>query len=243
MKNYSVEFYKSRTDSLISAKEIVPFIIENFAPKSVLDVGCGTGEFLYVFTQFGVNDIIGVDGEWVPKSMLKIPENNFKAIDLNKHFDLSRKFDLVISLEVAEHLRPESAKGFVNSLIKHSDIILFSAAIPYQGGVNHFNEQWPEYWAKIFKDFNYLPLDILRELIWDNPKVSYWYKQNAIFYIKEDLIKDNEFLRVKFEQKKNSPLNLVHPELFIKNMKEKKFFQKMLTKIQSKISSFFKNNS
>jgi len=238
MKKYSAEFYKSRTDSLISAKEIVPFIIQHFAPKSVLDVGCGTGEFLYVFSQFGVNDIIGIDGEWVPKSMLRIPENNFRAIDLNKPFDLSRKFDLVISLEVAEHLRPESAKDFVNSLVKHSEIILFSAAIPFQGGVNHFNEQWPEYWAKIFKDFDYLPLDILRESIWDNPKVSYWYKQNAIFYIKEDLIKNNEFLKVKFEQKKNSPLNLVHPELFIKNTKEKNFFQRIFTKFQSKIGSF-----
>jgi 2-polyprenyl-3-methyl-5-hydroxy-6-metoxy-1,4-benzoquinol methylase len=60
--------------------------------------------------------------------------------------DLEKEFDLVVSLEVAEHLPASAADQFVNTLVKHGKKILFSAAIPGQGGQDHLNEQWPDYW-------------------------------------------------------------------------------------------------
>ena len=39
----------------------------------------------------------------------------------------------------------------VATITKHGDAVLFSAAIPGQGGQDHLNEQWPEYWQKKFE--------------------------------------------------------------------------------------------
>lgn len=77
-------------------------------------------------------------------------------------FGPRRNFDLAVSLQVAEHLPPSSAKGFIDSLAKLAPVVLFSAAIPLQAGAEHLNEQWPEYWAALFKTHDYLPIDCIR---------------------------------------------------------------------------------
>lgn len=181
---------------------VVPIIMSLLNPKSVLDVGCGTGTWLKVFNEFhNINDILGLDGSYLDKNQLVIDSKYFKEIDLRAGFNLQRSFDVLICLEVAEHLPEESADNFVDSLCKHADNIIFSAAIPGQGGQNHINEQWPEYWAKKFEEHGYYFHDLIRPYIWNDERVDWWYKQN-IFYI----------------NKKNDPkpyyTSLVHPELF-----------------------------
>lgn len=103
-----------------------------------------------VFKEFGVEDIYGVDGEWINMKMLKIPEERFSKIDLREPFRLERYFDLVMSLEVAKHLPIECAGYFVDSLVSLGQVILFSAAVPFQGGDEHINEQWPYFLDQIF---------------------------------------------------------------------------------------------
>ncbi len=165
---------------------IVPYIIEKLKPKSVVDVGCGIGTFLKVFNDFGVKDYLGIDGEWVNIQLLNkyIEENNFKVLNLEEEFQLERKFDLAISLEVAEHLKPDSADIFVRNLVKLSDVIVFSAAFPGQGGQNHLNEQWPTYWAEKFNQHGYAFLDYLRPVFWNNKDIYSWYKQNMFLVVK-----------------------------------------------------------
>src|SRR5271165_3642324 len=90
---------------------------------------------------------------------------------------MERQFDLAISLEVAEHLDSKYASSFVAALLKSSPVVCFSAAIPFQDGVNHVNEQWPDYWARLFASHDYLAIDCIREKIWDNEKVELWYAQ------------------------------------------------------------------
>ena len=63
--------------------------------------------------------------------------------DLAQPLQIDRRFDLALSLEVAEHLPPECGSEFVQTLTDLSSVILFSAAIPFQGGTDHLNEQWP----------------------------------------------------------------------------------------------------
>jgi SAM-dependent methyltransferase len=185
--------------------------MEKFHPLSVLDVGCGIGTWLAVFKENGVKEYFGIDGDYVDKKLLRsyLEEENFQAVNLEKSFDLERKFDLVISLEVAEHISMDSAKVFVDSLCRHSNNIVFSAAIPGQGGQNHLNEQWPQYWVDLFKANSFYCYDIFRKEIWDYTEVDWWYKQNIIVFTKGD-IKDLQFTPVI--------QSLVHPSNFLQKL-------------------------
>src|SRR5690606_16087480 len=130
--------------NLIAPSIIAPYVFKEVRPKSVVDVGCGLGTFLRAFKDLGVKDVYGLDGPWVRRDLLYkyIEEGEFEEADLEKPIEVTRRFDLAISLEVAEHLSEARADGFVADLGKLSDNILFSAAIPGQGGDHHINEQW-----------------------------------------------------------------------------------------------------
>ncbi len=201
MKKSSIPYiHTSIIHNRNAARVILPEIFKLIEPNSVLDVGCGLGTWLSVCNELGVNDYLGLDGNFIDKNQLVIPHTNFRDTDLTKHFYLNRNFSLVICLEVAEHLPESSADFFVESLTKHSNKILFSAAVPNQGGQNHINEQWPSYWQRKFERHGYYFHDIIRPIIWNNQKVEWWYKQNIFLLTKE---KSNDVI-----------LNCYHPECF-----------------------------
>jgi SAM-dependent methyltransferase len=165
-----------------SAQVVVPMVYELVRPASVLDVGCATGTWLSEWSNAGVPDVLGIDGDYVDRTALEIPPANFTPVDLQRPFSLGRRFDLVQTLEVAEHLDEERAEGFVESLVRHGDVILFSAAIPGQGGTHHVNEQWPSYWAKKFEKAGYTAYDVIRPRIWEDQQVQFWYRQNMLLF-------------------------------------------------------------
>lgn len=169
-----------------AAQIVVPHIMNLFHIESVLDVGCGLGTWLAVFLDQHVKEVWGIDGDYIDRSRLQIPENFFLPIDLRMPFNLKRKFDLVLSLEVAEHLPGASSESFVSSLCNHSDRIVFSAAIPGQGGQKHLNEQWIDYWISLFKKNGYDMVDTIRSKIWNEAEVDVWYRQNMFLFVKED---------------------------------------------------------
>jgi SAM-dependent methyltransferase len=198
---YDTYFYnKLHVGSLKSAEIIVPLLINLINPKSVIDIGCGIGSWLSVFQKFGIDDIFGVDGDWVKKEMLLIPPEKFLALDLKKTFSLKRQFDLAISLEVAEHLPPSSAPLFVKSLASTAPVIFFSAAIPFQGGVNHLNEQWPDYWAHYFKEQGYMAIDCIRKQIWQNNDIDYFYAQNSLLFVKPEQLDIKPILKIEYDK-------------------------------------------
>jgi len=159
-----------------------------FPVQSVLDVGCGLGTWLTIFQESGVPEVLGLDGNNVDRSMLHIPERQFRECDLTNPFDLGKRFDLVLCLEVAEHLPESCSDEFVASLCRHSDRIVFSAAIPGQGGQHHINEQWVDYWQLRFRQMGYILADAIRPLIWNDGNVDVWYRQNIFLYVKENKI-------------------------------------------------------
>lgn len=193
------------THNSSAAEQVLPVLFEIYKPSSILDVGCGLGNWIEVAKKISGAEITGVDGDYVNRSLLKIEENEFVEKDLTKPFDLNRKFDLAICLEVAEHLPEASAEGFVKSITNHSDVIMFSAALPGQGGQHHINEQWPSYWQELFNDCGYEMIDFFRFKIWDNPKIEYWYKQNLFLVVR----KGHELAKNEAE----IAYSLVHPEL------------------------------
>src|SRR5918999_372999 len=178
MQSYTKEFYNAQKEgSRRSAEIIIPLVLALVKPQSVIDVGCGVGTWLSVFKKLGVEDVFGIDGEHVDRSMLEIPGEQFLALDLSRPIQIDRQFDLVVSLEVAEHLPKQCAKTFVESLTKLGSVSLFSAAIPFQGGTCHVNEQWPDYWANYFRENDYEVIDCIRKRVWQNDKIEWWYSQ------------------------------------------------------------------
>src|SRR5687768_2487400 len=142
---YSAAFFRTMSASArSSAEQVVPLMMELVQPRSVVDVGSAAGSWLSVFREHGVEDVLGIDGDYVRAETLEIPLDHFLAHDLAKPLRLSRKFDLVVCLEVAEHLPRSRADSLVDDLAALGSTVLFSAAIPFQGGTHHVNEQWPE---------------------------------------------------------------------------------------------------
>jgi len=195
--------------NLRAPRVVVPLLTTLLKPSSVLDVGCGTGTWLKAFQEHGVSDVVGLDGDYVDVSKLAIDASLFKATDLESTFDLGRRFDIVLCLEVAEHLREVHARSFISCLIKHTDVVVFSAAIPYQGGQHHINEQWLSWWILLFEEFGFSYVDVIRPAIWANKDVDVWYKQNMVVFIRKGHPNEASLLA------KSSPYrDLVHPDLY-----------------------------
>lgn len=200
-----------------SAALILTELFRRYAPRSVLDVGCGLGTWLEVAQSLGVSDILGIEGDWLDRSLVRIPEQQILNLDLERSFDLGRCFDLLICLEVAEHLRAEAAARFVESLVRHADVILFSAAIPYQGGHHHVNEQFPEYWAQLFGRFGYRAVDCIRPVIWSDTSILWYLRQNSLVFAKQELTTGSSpFAGLS---QRSTPIAVVHPELYLLKLK------------------------
>ena len=216
MQPYSQRFYDETEDtSRPSAQVIVPLILQYIQPKSVVDIGCGTGVWLSAFKAHGVPDVLGVDGDYVDKNRLLIPKDKFIPFDLKEPFRTTRKFDLVVSLEVGEHINSNSADSFVDSLTRLGPVVLFSAAIPFQGGVNHINEQWQDYWAIRFRARGYIAIDCIRKKVWQNEDVQWWYSQNTLVYVQESELEKYPLLKQEVERTVQCQLSIVHPKLFL----------------------------
>jgi SAM-dependent methyltransferase len=209
---YSSAFYDQQKDgSRRSAELVVPLVAELLRPRSVVDVGCGLGTWLAAWQGLGVGDVLGVDGDWVDPARLLIPPENFRRHDLTQPLRLERRFDLAMSLEVAEHLDARHADDFVASLVGLAPAILFSAAIPGQGGTHHVNEQWPDYWRERFARHGYEIVDCLRRRIWSAP-IDYCYAQNSFLYVERGRLEADPALREAWQATATTQLSLVHPE-------------------------------
>jgi len=181
--HYSGDFYSYiDAGSRRSAHVVVGLVRPEMRIESLLDVGAGHGAWAAEWMAAGVTDVLAVDGDYVRRDQLAIPASKFFAHDLSTPLDLKRRFDLVQSLEVAEHLPADKADLFVDNLVGHGDIILFSAAVPHQGGEHHVNEQPPEYWRNRFASRGYAAFDFLRPRLTGRSEVMPWYRFNSYLY-------------------------------------------------------------
>lgn len=211
-ERYDRQFYEARCDgSLQSARAIVPIILHYFSIRSVVDIGCGIGTWLKVFEENGVPEILGIDGPHIDQNMLMIPKEKFVAADLRNRLNISGHYDLAVSLEVAEHLPEELSTAFVTRLTAAAPIVLFSAAVPGQPGIEHINAQWQDYWRAIFRDRSYVALDIVRPAVWGRENIDYWYQQNTIIYCHDTIAATRSDLP-RASQK--ASLNMIHPALY-----------------------------
>lgn len=219
VRTYSREFFEiQQTGSRQSAHAVIPILLDWIQPTSAVDVGCGVATWLAVLVEHGVTDVLGVDGDYVDRALLQIPQDRFLVHDLTRHLCLSRRFDLVLCLEVAEHIDEMHAAVLIDSLVGLGPLVLFSAAIPHQGGTHHVNEQWPEYWARFFAERGYQGVDLLRHRIWADPNVEWWYAQNMVLFVERSYLKTNAALLRYSESSSPIPLPLVHPKKYLETV-------------------------
>lgn len=172
-----------------SANTVIRLLLQHVPVKSVLDIGCARGAWLAAWQHAGATQVAGVDGHYIEKASLLISPDNFHARDLSDGFDLDQQFDLVQSLEVAEHIDAKNSDCFVANLVRHANgLLLFSAAPPGQGGEHHVNEQPYDYWRHKFAAHDFLPFDYFRPLLSNHTEVSPWYRYNTLLYVHKDKI-------------------------------------------------------
>jgi SAM-dependent methyltransferase len=150
-------------------------------PASLLDLGCGNGAWARAALEFGIRDVLGVDGGDVKSGQLLIPQASYQSQLLSESLFLDRKFDVALCLEVAEHLDEADAKTLIVNLVRHADLIYFSAACPGQPGQFHLNCQWPGYWQELFNEAGYACDDGIRWSLWNVPALEFYYRQNMFF--------------------------------------------------------------
>jgi SAM-dependent methyltransferase len=213
---YDDEFFDEITaEATASASVVARRLIDLVAPSSVVDIGCGRGAWLAAFVAEGVDDVVGIDGDYHEPAQRLLRDDQFVAADLASPPTLPRSFDLAICLEVIEHLDAAAGDHLVEYLTSLAPAVAFSAAVPGQGGVHHVNEQWPGYWHERFMDRGYHCFDVLRAPLWSHPSVSFWYAQNLLLYVRDthpvpEALTEAPALTADAG---GAPLALVHPEL------------------------------
>ena len=207
-----------RVISRESAEAVLPSILQFVQPMSVVDVGCGAGTWLAAFRSYGIEDLRGVDGHYVQPDDLEIPPTQFTPHDLTKPLDLGRRFDLALCLEVAEHLPERNAAGLIEMLVSLAPVVLFSAAIPGQGGFEHLNEQWPSYWARRFATHDFVAVDCLRFRLWNDSRIAWWYRQNLLFFADRNWLANSDTPLAAVERHGDEVLSAVHPELYQRDL-------------------------
>ena len=165
--------------------------------EKVVDFGCGIGAWLHAASTLGATTIAGIEGEWIRETDTLIDKQHIRVADLAKEtLDLKKAFDLAMSIEVAEHLPESAADGFCASLTSSASCILFSAAVPGQGGLGHCNEQPLPYWVEKFWKLGYVPIEPVRPYIATDTSILSWLRRNLIMFVDySHLIRSEALLR------------------------------------------------
>lgn len=123
-------------------------LIADVAPKSVLDAGCATGMLVEALRERGV-EATGID-----LSSFAIERVHESVRDYCHHGsiadELPARYDLIVSIEVLEHMPVRAAEAAIANFCRHADDVLFSSSPLDYKEPTHVNVHPPEYWAAEF---------------------------------------------------------------------------------------------
>lgn len=214
MHNYNKKFFDYiDNQSFESAEIILKEIYKNINFQSIVDVGCGTGSWLRAASSITKNlNLIGIDGKYAKKTF-SCEKANFISHDLEKNFNnkIKIKTDLVVCMEVAEHLSFKRSTSFIKNLCSLSDTILFGAAVKHQRGTLHINEQPQSFWVNLFSKNGYIAHYLPRKKLWNNEKIlkTPYYISNSFLFIKKNSKNLKKFTKYKVNE--NDVIDIVHP--------------------------------
>jgi SAM-dependent methyltransferase len=144
----------------------------------IIDVGCGPGIYVKALREAGI-EADGVDLD---------PSSPYEIMDVfSEEFEdrFKGKYDIAMCIEVAEHLPEARSEDLVKRLTMLAPTVLFSAAVPGQGGHGHINCQPKEYWINAFAKLNYVvdqeATDKLLAFMTSGYHMG-WFKNNAVVF-------------------------------------------------------------
>lgn len=215
---YGQDFYNSQIYGSLQSAQVYLYHLFSIwgVPERVVDIGCGRGAWLATCRDFGVKRVVGIDGDWNSQEAMLDPGIEFHSANLEKRLTLTGPFDLAISLEVAEHLQPESSDTFVGSLSSLSDVVLFGAAFTGQPGVNHINTRPHSFWAEKFFEHGYVLFDLFRPTFWNDDRVESCYRQNTFLYVKPGHTLHGALVNRGYAYNRDAQfIDCVHPVIYL----------------------------
>jgi SAM-dependent methyltransferase len=184
---YDAAYYDETVDGPAreSAVTIAATIVRDLRPECVLDVGCGTGAMLEALANLGCA-VMGFERSRAALDLARSRNLAVIEFDLNRCDVRPERGDVVISMEVAEHLPQRVDEQYVELLTTLAPVIVFTAATPGQGGTSHVNEQPHKYWEEKFRRRRFV---LNRELTsrWQEQwmasgSVAEWYWRNLMVF-------------------------------------------------------------
>jgi len=169
---------RHRFDAPLAAK-----IAELFSPVLAADLGCGIGEYCKAFKEHGWPAVHGYEG--TPEIAEIAVYDNIQVLDLTKRRWVGINYDMVVCLEVGEHIPPKHEQTFIENVLEftHKDLVL-SWAIPGQGGAGHFNERSNEYVIGKFTKNGLIYEDLLSQGLRNSATLS-WFKNTILVFRKK----------------------------------------------------------
>jgi len=237
---YGQDFYNSQILGSLQSAQVYLYHLFSIwgVPESVADLGCGRGAWLATCHDLGVRRVVGFDGVWNTQEDMLDPSIEFYSTDLENPCQLTDTFDLAISLEVAEHLQPESSDTFVESLSRLSDAVLFGAAFTGQPGANHINTRPHSFWAGKFFDKGYVLFDLFRPTFWDDERVEPCYRQNTFLYVKPGHSLYLALIKRGYSFENEAPfIDCVHPAIYLGLLNEFDKLQQSLRQVSQQAPS------
>lgn len=205
---YTPEYFSGiNSGSQSSAEVILSHLFSIYRPRSVFDLGCGSGAWLNAAGKLGAEKLIGVDGPW-NRGVFENKRIEFHRANVSTDSIPTPRCDLAMSTEVGEHVPPERSQVMVKALCAVAPVVLFSAAIPNQGGTDHINERWQSDWARMFWDCGFVCKDLIRPSVWHDQRVEHWYRENLLVYV------DTKHELASLPAASAPIIDVVHPELF-----------------------------
>ena len=185
---YSPKYYQTMVEPYArkSVPQMAQSIVDTFHPKSVVDVGCGSGALLVALRKLGIHHLLGLDCAEAGLDMAQARGLDTRKFDITTDKLLySAYYDVAVSMETAEHLPASAADRYVELLCSLAPVVIFTAAPPGQGGIGHLNEQPPEYWIGYFKARGFQPLEELVSAwrpAWRAAGVADFYTNNLMIF-------------------------------------------------------------
>jgi SAM-dependent methyltransferase len=154
-------------------------------PASFLDIGGGAGSWCAAAKDLGVQRVCLVDACPPNQVIPELSQEEQVQANLEAGIPNQGRFDLVICIEVIEHLSDDAADRLIGQMTSSTNFILFSAAIPGQGGIGHISERLHDYWHAKFSLFQFEKYDVVRPMLISSPDIASIHRQNLFLYAKK----------------------------------------------------------
>jgi hypothetical protein len=178
------DYDKMWQEEMPFAKRLAEWIKFWLNPEFVVDLGCGPGMYVHALNEIDV-EAVGYDTDERIKDKQNLYQQSIFDLD-----SISGIANVALCIEVAEHIKEKLSRQIVKSclgILERRGILIWSAAIPGQGGVGHINCQPKEYWHNIFRACGAIRLHELEEDMLSSIRRGYhmgWFTQNAMIFMK-----------------------------------------------------------